>query len=76
MSILHGEGVLCACYVACSVCFAMISRSASLSNLINNDSLVYFRGKFNQMHHNQQVGCLDQRYKMHVDFSADWVNIV
>ena len=34
------------------------------------------RGKYNQLHSNQVVGCLDQRYKMHVDFSADWVNIV
>ena len=34
------------------------------------------RGRFKELHQNQVVGCLDQRYKMHVDFAADWVNIV
>jgi len=34
------------------------------------------KGRFKELHQNQVVGCLDQRYKMHVDFAADWVNIV
>jgi len=34
------------------------------------------KGKFKELHDNQKIGCLDQRYKMHVDISVDWVNIV
>jgi len=34
------------------------------------------KGRFKELHRNQAVGCLDQRYKIHMDFGEDWVNIV
>lgn len=32
--------------------------------------------QFLQTHQNNVVGCLEQRYRMHTDMMADWVNIV
>lgn len=32
--------------------------------------------QFRETHQNRVVGCLEQRYRMHTDMMADWVNIV